>query len=145
MTLGLSTHGKTASLNGCVGLLGYCYPCRRVTYNNNHRGKAVSDLETNRMLLELEKVRRDINRSIMNPEIKKLSIDDIKPVVTMAAKARLSYIHELMDIARLSPEMPSYEQVQKLARERETYEELRAAVNALETAIDRGYLDVLGS
>ena len=41
--------------------------------------------------------------------------------------------------------MPSYEQVQKLARERETYEELRAAVNALETAIDRGYLDVLGS
>ena len=105
----------------------------------------MSDLETNRMLLELEKVRRDINRSIMNPEIKKLSIEDVKPAVTLAAKARLSYIHELLDIARLSPEMPSYEQVQKLARERETYEELRAAVNALETAIDRGYLDVLGS
>lgn len=105
----------------------------------------MSDLQTNRMLLELEKVRRDINRSIMNPEIKELTIDDIKPAVTIAAKARLSYIHELMDIARLSPEMPSYEQVQKLARERETYEELRAAVNALETAIDRGYLDVLGS
>jgi hypothetical protein len=32
-----------------------------------------------------------------------------------------------------------------LARQREAYEELVAAVNALETAIERGYLDVIGA
>jgi hypothetical protein len=104
----------------------------------------MSTPESNRLLLELEKIRRDINRDILNPAIPELSIDDIKPVVTMAARARLAYLKELMDIADLDPEMPSHEQVQMLGRQRETYEELRAAVNALETAIERGYLDVIG-
>lgn len=103
----------------------------------------MSELETNRLLLELEKVRRDVNREVMNPEIPELSIADIRPVLELAAKARLSYISELIDIARVSPNMPSYEQIQKLARERESYDELRAAANALETAIERGYLDIL--
>jgi hypothetical protein len=104
----------------------------------------VSATDSNRLLLELERLRREVNREIMNPAIPELSLDDIRPVVTMAARARLAYIRELMDIASLDPEMPSHEQVQMLGQQRETYEELRAAVNALETAIGRGYLDVVG-
>lgn len=103
----------------------------------------MSELETNRLLLELEKIRRDVNREVMNPDIPELSIGDIRPVLELAARARLSYVSELMDIARLSPNMPSYEQIQKLARERESYDELCAAANALETAIERGYLDIV--
>lgn len=101
--------------------------------------------ESNRLLLELEKIRRDINREIMNPAIPELSVESIRPVITMAARARLSYLQELIDIAKISPDMPSHEQISMLARQREAYEELRSAVNALETAIDRGYLDVTGA
>ncbi|MEO1081849.1 MAG: hypothetical protein AAFY29_19990 [Pseudomonadota bacterium] len=102
----------------------------------------MANSQSNRLLLELEKIRRDVNREIMNPAIPTLSVDDLRPIVTMAARARLSYLQELMDITRLDPEMPSHEQITMLARQRETYEELRQAVNALETAIERGYLDV---
>lgn len=105
----------------------------------------MSDTDSNRLLLELEKLRRDINRDIMNPAIPCLSVDDMRPIITMAARARLSYLQELIDIAKLSPEMPSHEQISLLSQQRERYEELRAAVNALETAIDRGYLDVTGA
>ncbi len=98
--------------------------------------------QNNRLLLELEKIRRDVNREVMNPAIPTLSVEDFRPIVTMAARARLSYLQELIDITRLNPDMPSHEQIQMLARQRETYDELRQAVNALETAIERGYLDV---
>ncbi|GAB5412822.1 MAG: hypothetical protein Cons2KO_04250 [Congregibacter sp.] len=102
----------------------------------------MSDKQSNRLLLELEKMRRDINREIMNPAIPELKVDALRPIITMAARARLAYLQELIDISKLSPEMPSHEQINMLARQREAYEELRAAVNAFETAIDRGYLDV---
>lgn len=102
----------------------------------------MSDKQSNRLLLELEKMRRDVNRDIMNPAIPELTVEDIRPVVTMASRARLAYLQELLDIAKLSPEMPSHEQIAMLAKQREAYEELRAAVNAFEAAIDRGYLDV---
>jgi hypothetical protein len=103
----------------------------------------VSNNQNSRLLLELEKIRRDVNREIMNPAIPELGIEDFKPIVTMAARARLAYLQELVDIVRLDPEMPSHEQITMLARKRERYDELRMAVNALETAIERGYLDVL--
>jgi len=105
----------------------------------------MSTVDHNRLLLELEKIRRDVNREILNPAIPELSVEDFKPIVTMGARARLAYIRELLDIARLDPEMPSYDQIQMLKRQRETYDEIRAAVNALEAAIDQGYLDVRGA
>lgn len=101
--------------------------------------------DSNRLLLELEKIRRDINREIMNPAIPELSVESMRPIITIAARARLSYLQALNDISKLAPEMPTQEQISLLARRREAYEELRAAVNALETAIDRGYLDVIGA
>ena len=101
--------------------------------------------DSKRLLLELEKIRRDINREIMNPVIPELSLASMRPLITLAARARLAYLQALMDLAKQPPETPSQEQITLLGRRRETYEELRAAVNALETAIDRGYLDVVGA
>ncbi|MEM6302074.1 MAG: hypothetical protein AAF680_11995 [Pseudomonadota bacterium] len=101
--------------------------------------------EGNRLLLELEKLRRDVNRQVMNPPIPALKIADLKPVVTLAAQARLSYIEQLLSIGDGAPDFPSPDKISELAQRREAYEELRAAVNALETAIERGYLDVSDS
>jgi hypothetical protein len=109
------------------------------------KGALMTEKDSNRLLLELEKIRRDVNREIMNPSIPELSVDSIQPVITMAARARLSYLQELIEIAKISPDTPSHEQIAMLARRREAYDELRAAVNALETAINRGYLDVIGA
>lgn len=104
----------------------------------------MTDLQTNRFLLELEKTRRDINREIMNPEVQPLGIEDLTPVVALAAKARLDYLKALLDMAQAADGQPSAERIAALAGKREAYEELAAATNALETAIDRGYLDVTG-
>ncbi|MEM9388366.1 MAG: hypothetical protein AAGA68_25165 [Pseudomonadota bacterium] len=102
----------------------------------------MTDMQTNRFLLELEKTRRDINREIMNPEVQPLGFEHLHPVVTLAARARLAYLKELLEMAKDADGLPTGERIGALARKREAYEELAAATNALETAIDRGYLDL---
>ncbi|MDZ7752832.1 MAG: hypothetical protein U5S82_14465 [Gammaproteobacteria bacterium] len=100
--------------------------------------------ENNRLLLELEKIRRDVNREVINPEIPELSMADIEPIIRMVAKVRLAYLKEFLDIARMDGDMPSSHQVEMLKGLRHAYEELVAAANAMETAIQRGYVDVRG-
>ncbi|WP_151670597.1 hypothetical protein [Nitrincola schmidtii] len=100
-------------------------------------------INNNRLMLELEKVRREINRSIINPLIPELALDDLKPILTMVAHARAAYVTELFEISKLSPDAaPSNDQIKQLRQCRETFDELVAAVNALETVIQRDYLDV---
>lgn len=100
-------------------------------------------VDNNRLLLELDKRRRDINRDILNPAIPELSLEDLDPVLTMVANARLAYIRELLDIAKISPDTgPSVDQIKQLRNFRITYDELLSAVNAMETVIQRDYLDV---
>ena len=63
----------------------------------------------------------------------------------MVAHARAAYISELIDIANISSgNAPSADQVRQLKACRETFDELVAAVNALETVIQRDYPDVKG-
>jgi len=100
-------------------------------------------ISNNRLLLELEKHRREINREIINPQFPELAVADLKPMLTMVAHARAAYVRELLDIANVSPDgVPSQDQINQLRCHRETYEELVAAANALETVIQRDYLDV---
>lgn len=100
-------------------------------------------INNNRLMLELEKVRREINRSIINPIIPELSLEDLKPILTMVAHARAAYVTELFEISKLSSDAaPSNDQIKQLRQCRETFDELVAAVNALETVIQRDYLDV---
>jgi len=101
--------------------------------------------DNNRLLLELEKQRRDINRDLINPKIPELSLEGLKPVLAMIAQARAAYIKELLDMARVTGgQAPSPDQVRQLRACRETFDELVAAMNALETVIQREYLDVKG-
>ena len=99
-------------------------------------------VESNRLLLELERIRRDINREIINPEVPELSMEELRPMLTMVARVRMAYIREFLDIGRMTTSVPSNDQIEMLAGLRRSYEELVAAANAVETAIQRGYLDV---
>jgi len=101
------------------------------------------DMEHNRLLMQLDKYRREVNREVLNPAIPELALEDLKPMLGMVAEARAQYVSELLEVAKLSGNnLPTPEQIRQLKVCRETYDELVAAANALETVIQRGYLDV---
>jgi hypothetical protein len=101
-------------------------------------------MDNKRLLLQLEQTRREINREIINPEIKTLSTKDLKPILTMVARARAAYVQELFTLANATGKLSAPADVQKLKQLREIFDELVHAANALETMISRGYLDVEG-
>ena len=104
----------------------------------------MSEIDTKRLLLKLDKAIREVNREIINPQIAQLKLTDLNPVVTMVAHARADYLKILFEIANQTENIrPTPAQIEKLKQYRETYEELLHASVALETAIERGYLDVL--
>lgn len=100
----------------------------------------------NRMLIELERMMREINREVINPQFEELATDDLAPALRMVAHARARYIGELFRVARQSKDAePTDKQLKQLQRRRVRYEELLKGAQALETAIQRGYLDVHAS
>jgi hypothetical protein len=99
--------------------------------------------DNNRLLLEIDKSIRELNREVINPAIDKLMIDDLKPAMTLVARSRAEYLKELFDLASVvGDDLPSPDQITHLRKLRMTYDELVAAAKALNTAIERGYLDV---
>jgi hypothetical protein len=99
--------------------------------------------DNNRLLLELERKITELNKETINPVFPHIGVDDIAPVMSMVAKSRAAYLKELFDIGEISGDaLPTPEQVKKLRELREGYEELVHASQALEIAIQRGYLDV---
>ncbi len=101
-----------------------------------------NDIDQNRLRLEMDRALRALNRDIINPQLPEMHLDDLKPAMAMVARARADYLKRLLDIAASQCDLPNAEQIAELRAARATYEELVAAVHALETAIERGYLDV---
>ncbi len=61
----------------------------------------------------------------------------------MVAKTRAAYLTEFFDVARnCEGNLPAGEQIGRLRALRESYEEQISAAQALETALQRGYLSV---
>ena len=101
------------------------------------------DQDINRLLLELERSMRAINREVINPQIPEVSIDDLHPLLSLVANARARYLEALFALgAEVKDGRPNGEQLDDLAKRRREYEELVSGAKALETAIQRGYLDV---
>ena len=99
-----------------------------------------------RLLLELDKHRRDINKETINSSVDDLNLDKLMPVVDMVAKSRAAYISELMKLSNGGPDSsPSLKEMDQLREKRSEFEELVAATNALEVAIERGYVDIIGA
>jgi hypothetical protein len=99
--------------------------------------------DNNRLMLEIDSTIRDLNREAINPAIEEVKIDDLKPAMKLVARSRAEYLKELFDLASVVGDgLPSPDQVSHLRKLRITYDELVAAAKALNTAIERGYLDV---
>ncbi len=100
-------------------------------------------VDHSRLLLEFSKTLRQLNQDIINPAIPELTLDDLIPVMKMVACARRDYLKVLMTLPKnASGELPSLDQVKSIRNHRLVYEELVSGAQALETAIERGYLDV---
>lgn len=100
------------------------------------------DREKNRILLTLDRHRQLINRERINREIQLLDMESIHPVVSMVADVRAAYIKALFEIASQREGLPAPQQIDKLAQLRRSYSEVVDAANAMEVAIERGYMDV---
>ena len=97
----------------------------------------------NRLLLEIDETIKELNRELINPLIPELKLADLAPVMALTARVRGLYLKELLAIADATGDgLPGAEQIDTLCRLRETYQELVTGSQALETAIERGYLDV---
>ena len=102
--------------------------------------------EHNRLLLQIEQAMRAINQETIKPILPELSLSDLDPVITVVARTRAHYLRELFDLGAACQcrfRADSRADRQGLRSLRESYEELVAGAQALETAIQRGYLDVL--
>ena len=98
---------------------------------------------SSRLLLELHKTITDVNRSTINPRITELKMTDLVPVIQMVANARAEYLDEVFKLTTtLKGQAPSTDQLKHLRHLRLTFEELAFGSQALETAIERGYIDV---
>lgn len=100
------------------------------------------DYDINRILLTLEQHRKNINRERINPEIQLLEMKHLEPVITMIADLRAAYIKSLFELANERDGLPSAAQIERLTHLRQSYEEVVNAANAMEKAIERGYMDV---
>jgi hypothetical protein len=101
-------------------------------------------IEHNRLLLQVDKRIREINRDVLNPAIKELTLTDLEPVMELVARTRAAYLKELFAVTEMVGNgLPSPEQLRQLASYRLMYEELQKGAQALDTALERGYLDVL--
>ena len=99
--------------------------------------------DNNRLLMELERSMRAVNREIMNPMIHELTIDGLRPVLRLVAGARARYLKAFVDLSGQNPdEGLNADQIARLQKLRLEYDELSSAAASLETAIQRGYLDV---
>lgn len=103
----------------------------------------MQDAELGRLKLKMDKTIREINQVVINPEIPELSSEDLEPVFRLVAKCRAAYLKKLFHVTLAAQKgLPDQMQIQELASLRETYEEILKATQALETAIERGYLDM---
>lgn len=86
---------------------------------------------------------RTINQETLDPAFPELSLADFDPLIAMVAKTRAAYLTEFFDVARnCEGKLPAPEQIGRLRALRESYEEQISASQALETALQRGYLSV---
>jgi hypothetical protein len=99
--------------------------------------------DINRLLMELERSMRSINRELINPRIKELTVDGMRPVLYLVAHARSRYLNALFDLGASAKDgAPTDAQFEELRKLRIEFDELVNGAKALETAIQRGYIDV---
>jgi len=103
------------------------------------------DKNINRLLMQFEQLLKTTNKEFINPTIDELSITDLHPIVELVSRSRASYLEHLYTLCKQyegTEEYPSSDELQKLRAHRLRFEELAEGAKALETSIQRGYLDL---
>ncbi len=100
------------------------------------------DRDIGRARMEMMAQLREINRDVIHGLVPNLSTEDLTPYFKLVAKARGLYIKRLIDLAANEADLPSDEQVRELSLLRRSYDELIHGGQMIETAIERGYIDV---
>lgn len=101
--------------------------------------------DTNRLLMEFDRLLREANREAINPILDELTIESLKPVAQLVARARATYLKSLHELAKKyqdSSSLPDAEEMKQLAILRTCFLDLVEGSKSFETAISRGYLDV---
>lgn len=97
----------------------------------------------NRLLMAFEQQMRGINRDILNRLIEELNLEQLLPMQHMVAEARGVYLKSFLEVAAVSAgSLPDDPTIKRLHQHRLRYEELLEGAQALEAAIQRGYLDI---
>ncbi len=99
----------------------------------------------NRILMQFEQLLRTVNREQINGKFEKLSIEDLKPIVDVVARARASYLKHLHDLCKKyegTDKLPSTEELCELSELRSRFSDLADGAKSLKISIERGYMDV---
>ena len=94
---------------------------------------------------EVEHGIKDANRDIIHAQIPALDKERFVSLAVAVARLRAAYLSEALRLT--DPEFsqdPPTALIQSLKARREAYEEARAAFEALQRAIERGYLELDG-
>ncbi|MEQ8227332.1 MAG: hypothetical protein RIA64_04535 [Rhodospirillales bacterium] len=100
------------------------------------------DRDIGRARMEMQAMLRDINRETIHDLVPNLSGAELTPYFKLVAKARGLYIKRLIELADGTDHLPSDDQVRELNLLRRSYDELIHGAQMIETAIERGYIDV---
>lgn len=106
----------------------------------------VGDLKAHaRFLSEVEQDIRTANTQIIHERIPALSREAIHAFAVTVGRLRARYLEAAFELGiDEHGDPPDEQQVNELRRRREMFEEARAAFDALQHAIGRGYIDVKG-
>ncbi|MGB0671216.1 MAG: hypothetical protein ACPGNT_06945 [Rhodospirillales bacterium] len=84
-----------------------------------------------------------INKKVLDPLFPHLTLGHIRPILATVARVRGRYLREAFRLTQGSEDgLPTPDEVKKLRELREAYEEAMAVAEALDHAIERGYITV---
>jgi len=98
--------------------------------------------DINHARMQMQQELRRINREVIHDLVPELGLKKLTPLFNLVAKARGLYIKKLIEISSSNSGLPSDAQVKELSLLRRSYEELLSGGHMIETAIERGYIDV---
>jgi hypothetical protein len=103
----------------------------------------VPDHDLQRFLRDVEQSIAEANRQIIHDNIPGLTKSAVMPLAESVARLRARYLQAAFDVAQKDEgQGPDLNEIKTLRRYRESYEETRAAFDALIHAIERGYVDL---
>ena len=96
-------------------------------------------------LHEVERGIREANLEIIHGLIPELDKESFVRFATVVARLRATYLQAALQLGNAAENEPAHSTaLGELRRHREAFEEARAAFDALQRAIERGYVDMRG-